>query len=122
MFNQLNTIVDRLKPFAGMELKGDISLQQVKLLASAAGLSSDANLLTKLVTVITEVSVDLRKSPEKLTVGKVIAHPKLVGFLNELPKGPDYKTVKCPQCKRVLERDITNPTPCHICGFEWNRG
>jgi hypothetical protein len=54
-----------------------------------------------------------------VTVGAILGHPKLIGFFDEFAKTPIWRLLRCRQCQRVVERDITDPSPCS-CGYDWS--
>lgn len=119
MQNQLQQIVEKLRPFSSLELKGGFDFSKAKLLATAMGVKADTNLLQSLLQVVTDVAKDLQGSPEKVTVGRVLAHPKLEEFIKTLPPAAEWKLVRCPRCGRAAEKNLVSPTPCHVCGFNW---
>jgi hypothetical protein len=92
----------------------------LKLLLGQTLPQADAAIFLDLHTTVTSVYGDLKASSKRVTVGDLLGHPRVVGLLTKYDSDPIWRLLKCPNCRRAVERNIKDPTPCS-CGYNWSQ-
>jgi hypothetical protein len=68
-------------------------------------------------TLLNELKADPKVA--SMPLAEVWELPTLRKYRRKYLEEPEWRTLKCPRCATVLERNIRNPSPC-ICGFGWD--
>jgi len=117
--NPLQELTTRLSSFTHLPVGGEFKLGALLPLIRKIAPEIGAEEILSLHGVVTDIHAEIRNRAGKATVGDILGHPRLRAFFDEYAKTPLWRLLRCPHCRRVVERDITNPGLC-TCGYDWS--
>jgi len=108
-----------MRAFKDLPVGTPIKEQMLEILCKQALPSGELSQVLALRSIVREVHLDIKSRAGKATVGDIIGHPRIQAFFENISRTPVWKLLQCPTCERVVERDITSPSPC-TCGYNWS--